>query len=74
MHGAEETKRLFPNVNPERLLGSVVYYDGQQNDSRSCLELGLTAAQHGTHVATYVEVIDLIKEKVVEGERIVGNL
>jgi len=72
MHGAEETKRLFPNVNPERLLGSVVYYDGQQNDSRSCLELGLTAAQHGTHVATYVEVIDLIKEKVVEGERIVG--
>jgi len=68
MHTAARTRQLFPNVNPHRLLGSVIYYDGQQNDARTNLELALTSGQHGAHLGNYVEVTSLIKEKSGDGE------
>ena len=63
MFGPEKTRELFPTINRQRrLIGSVMYYDGQHNDARTNLEIVLTAAQHGASVANHVEVMHLIKE------------
>jgi glycerol-3-phosphate dehydrogenase len=41
--------------------GTIVYYDGQMDDSRMNVSLALSAAAHGAVVTNYVEAIDLIK-------------
>ncbi|KAI3653941.1 hypothetical protein MP228_001888 [Amoeboaphelidium protococcarum] len=58
-----KTKALkeFPMLKSDGLVGAVVYYDGQQNDSRMNVALALTAAYHGAHLANHVEVTKLTK-------------
>jgi glycerol-3-phosphate dehydrogenase len=41
--------------------GTIVYYDGQMDDSRMNVSLALSAAAYGATLANYVEVIDLVK-------------
>ena len=43
------------------LKGTIVYYDGQMNDSRMNVSLALTAATKGAAIANHVEVLDLLK-------------
>ncbi|KAF8509733.1 FAD dependent oxidoreductase-domain-containing protein [Gautieria morchelliformis] len=51
----------FPMLKGDGLVGAVVYYDGQHNDSRMNIALIMTAVQEGAVVANHVEVTDLLK-------------
>uniref|UniRef100_A0A1I8F7M7 Glycerol-3-phosphate dehydrogenase n=1 Tax=Macrostomum lignano TaxID=282301 RepID=A0A1I8F7M7_9PLAT len=71
----------FPMLNKNALKGALVYYDGQQEDARMCLSLGLTAAKLGASVANYCEVHSLLKsvdpatgKEVLTGARVVDNM
>ncbi|ORX92870.1 DAO-domain-containing protein [Basidiobolus meristosporus CBS 931.73] len=52
----------FPMLKEENLVGALVYYDGQHNDSRMNVAIALTAVTHGAVVANHVEVMSLYKE------------
>ncbi|XP_026114837.1 glycerol-3-phosphate dehydrogenase, mitochondrial-like isoform X2 [Carassius auratus] len=53
---------LFPMLKKDKLVGAIVYYDGQHNDSRMNLAIALTAARHGAAIANYTEVVHLLKK------------
>ncbi|XP_044273736.1 glycerol-3-phosphate dehydrogenase, mitochondrial isoform X1 [Varanus komodoensis] len=52
---------LFPMLRKDRLVGAIVYYDGQHNDARMNLAIALTAARYGAATANYTEVLRLLK-------------
>ncbi|NXK88939.1 GPDM protein, partial [Formicarius rufipectus] len=52
---------LFPMLRKDKLVGAIVYYDGQHNDARMNLAIALTAARHGAATANYAEVRHLLK-------------
>ncbi|XP_076579522.1 glycerol-3-phosphate dehydrogenase, mitochondrial isoform X2 [Chaetodon auriga] len=54
---------LFPMLKKDKLVGAIVYYDGQHNDSRMNLAIGLSAARYGAAIANYTEVVRLLKTK-----------
>lgn len=65
---------LLPGLKDD-FVGSVIYYDGQMNDTRLCLEALLTSTSENyiegstpTHIANYVNFIRFIEEN----EKIVG--
>lgn len=60
---AKSALELFPMLKSDSLKGAIVYYDGQQDDSRTCLSLALTAVRYGAAVANHVRVTKLIKDK-----------
>ncbi|KAM9123988.1 glycerol-3-phosphate dehydrogenase, mitochondrial isoform 4-T6 [Pangshura tecta] len=53
---------LFPMLQKDRLVGAIVYYDGQHNDARMNLAIALTAARYGAATANYTEVVHLLKK------------
>ncbi|EPQ54626.1 DAO-domain-containing protein [Gloeophyllum trabeum ATCC 11539] len=53
----------FPMLKSQGLVGALVYYDGQHNDSRMNMALVMTAVKHGATAANYVEVIQLRKDE-----------
>ncbi|KAL7423798.1 mitochondrial glycerol-3-phosphate dehydrogenase [Cryptotrichosporon argae] len=59
--GKGKALEAFPMLKPDGLVGGVVYYDGQHNDSRMNISLVMTAVQHGAIVANQVEVTALHK-------------
>uniref|UniRef100_A0AAZ1WZQ9 Glycerol-3-phosphate dehydrogenase, mitochondrial n=1 Tax=Oreochromis aureus TaxID=47969 RepID=A0AAZ1WZQ9_OREAU len=54
---------LFPMLKKDKLVGAIVYYDGQHNDARMNLAIALSAARYGAAIANYTEVIHLLKKK-----------
>jgi glycine/D-amino acid oxidase-like deaminating enzyme len=52
----EQALFAFPMLNPDRLKGAVVYYDGQMNDTRYALSVLLTAVQAGAAAGNYCRV------------------
>nr|XP_023698636.1 glycerol-3-phosphate dehydrogenase, mitochondrial isoform X1 [Paramormyrops kingsleyae] len=58
-----KTKALehFPMLKRDKLVGAIVYYDGQHNDARMNLAIALTAARYGAAIANYTEVVRLLK-------------
>ncbi|VDD79145.1 unnamed protein product [Mesocestoides corti] len=52
---------LFPHLKEDKLKGALVYYDGQHDDARMCLDVAFTASRHGAVIANYVEVVELLK-------------
>ncbi|XP_014389560.1 PREDICTED: glycerol-3-phosphate dehydrogenase, mitochondrial isoform X3 [Myotis brandtii] len=52
----------FPMLQKDRLVGAIVYYDGQHNDARMNLAIALTAARYGAATANYMEVLSLLKK------------
>ncbi|XP_062389385.1 glycerol-3-phosphate dehydrogenase, mitochondrial-like [Sardina pilchardus] len=52
---------LFPMLKKDKLVGAIVYYDGQHNDARMNLAIALTAARYGAATANYTEVLHLLK-------------
>ncbi|XP_072302770.1 glycerol-3-phosphate dehydrogenase, mitochondrial isoform X1 [Eucyclogobius newberryi] len=52
---------LFPMLKRDKLVGAIVYYDGQHNDARMNLAIALTAARHGAAMANYTEAVSLLK-------------
>ncbi|KAF7323209.1 Glycerol-3-phosphate dehydrogenase [Mycena chlorophos] len=66
----------FPMLKSDGLVGAVVYYDGQHNDSRMNMALILSAVKHGATVANYCEVTALHKndDGKLNGARIKDNM
>ncbi|KAF9068990.1 DAO-domain-containing protein [Rhodocollybia butyracea] len=58
----------FPMLKQEGLVGAVVYYDGQHNDSRMNTALIMSAVKHGAVVTNYTEVKSFYKS----GEKLGG--
>ncbi|CAG9854732.1 unnamed protein product [Phyllotreta striolata] len=63
---------LFPMLRGDKLVGGIVYYDGQQDDARMNLAIALTATLHGATIANHVTVTGLLKDKNDDGEQICG--
>jgi glycerol-3-phosphate dehydrogenase len=61
MLSREETLERIPNLEPERLRGGVLYFDGQFDDARLAISLAQTAADHGAVLANYTRVAALLK-------------
>lgn len=59
--GRGKALEAFPMLKSEGLVGGVVYYDGQHNDSRMNISLIMTAVQHGAVVTNYTEVVKVNK-------------
>ncbi|NXL63017.1 GPDM protein, partial [Chordeiles acutipennis] len=53
----------FPMLRKDKLVGAIVYYDGQHNDARMNLAIALTAARYGAATANYAEVLRLLKTR-----------
>ncbi|KAK6929167.1 Alpha-glycerophosphate oxidase, C-terminal [Dillenia turbinata] len=74
-YSAEESSELFPTLAREgkdRILkGTVVYYDGQMNDSRVNVALACTAALAGAAVLNHAEVVAFLKDEATD--RIIGK-
>jgi len=80
-YSAKESIELFPTLarkgKDKNLRGTVVYYDGQMNDSRLNVGLACTAALAGAAVLNHAEVVSLITDdatKRIIGARIRNNL
>lgn len=58
----KETVELINNVKQEGLKGGVIYHDGQFDDSRMAITLGLTATDLGATLINYIEVTGLTKQ------------
>ncbi|KAL8565474.1 glycerol-3-phosphate dehydrogenase [Nucella lapillus] len=64
---------LFPMLKKDKLVGALVYYDGQHDDARMNVALAITAVRYGASVANYTEVIEILKTQDDEGkERVCG--
>jgi glycerol-3-phosphate dehydrogenase len=67
----KETIELIPTVEQNKLVGGVVYHDGQFDDSRLAVNLAQTAEELGAAMLNYCRCIDLVKENdVVSGVQI----
>lgn len=60
--GKSKAMQKFPMLNGDRMVGGLVYYDGQQNDARTNVSLALTAMLYGATVVNHVEVTSLEKD------------
>eukprot|EP00928_Gymnodinium_smaydae_P027780 TRINITY_DN21370_c0_g3_i1.p1 TRINITY_DN21370_c0_g3~~TRINITY_DN21370_c0_g3_i1.p1 ORF type:complete len:1047 (-),score=161.39 TRINITY_DN21370_c0_g3_i1:115-2847(-) len=70
-HTKKETLFRFPQLRQEGLVGSFVYYDGQQDDARMAILIALTAVEGGATVCNYLEVQSLVKSNgVTRGVRV----
>ncbi|XP_018023030.1 glycerol-3-phosphate dehydrogenase, mitochondrial-like, partial [Hyalella azteca] len=56
---------LFPMLKSDKLVGAIVYYDGQHNDARMNLSIALTATRLGAITTNYTSVVKLLKKSVV---------
>ena len=67
----EKALELFPMLKKDKLVGAIVYYDGQHNDSRMNLSIALTATRLGASISNYVSVVSLLKtdEGKIQGAR-----
>jgi glycerol-3-phosphate dehydrogenase len=59
----KKTLELLPNINPTKVAGGILYYDGQFNDAELCIELAHTAERYGATVLNYTKAVGFIKEK-----------
>ncbi|XP_009760652.1 glycerol-3-phosphate dehydrogenase SDP6, mitochondrial isoform X2 [Nicotiana sylvestris] len=80
-YSAQESVELFPtlarNGKDKTLKGTVVYYDGQMNDSRLNVAIACSAALAGAAVLNHAEVVSLLKDEGdgrIIGARIRNNL
>ncbi|OYX12929.1 MAG: hypothetical protein B7Z16_16275, partial [Algoriphagus sp. 32-45-6] len=61
----KKTLELLPNINPKKVAGGILYYDGQFNDAELCIELAHTAERYGATVLNYTKAVGFIKENGV---------
>ncbi len=59
--GRKKTLAHLPALNPEKLSGGVLYYDGQFDDARLCTDLAVTASENGALLLNYTTVTGLLK-------------
>jgi glycerol-3-phosphate dehydrogenase len=51
-------------LKKEKLVGAIVYYDGQHNDARMNIAIAFTAARMGANIANHCVVTDFIHENI----------
>jgi glycerol-3-phosphate dehydrogenase len=51
-------------LKKDKLVGGIVYYDGQHNDARMNIALAFTAARMGANVANHCAAMELIHENI----------
>lgn len=80
-YSAKESKALFPTLSQSdhgrSLKGTVVYYDGQFNDSRFNIALASTAALAGAVLLNHAEAVALHKDSItgrITGARVRDHL
>ena len=66
--GRRASVEQIPNLQAEKLSGSVLYHDGQFNDARLALALARTAQDHGATVLNYARCVAFLRD----GQRISG--
>ncbi|XP_063858355.1 glycerol-3-phosphate dehydrogenase, mitochondrial-like isoform X4 [Scylla paramamosain] len=64
----ERALELFPMLKKDKLVGAIVYYDGQHNDARMNLSIALTATRLGATIANHARVLSLMKEEDENGK------
>jgi len=74
----EQTLAHLPTINTNKLAGGILYFDGQFDDSRLCMDLAVTAANHGATILNYCRASGFIKNKakisgVLLSDTITGN-
>lgn len=57
------TLEEHPQLDPQGLVGSLVYHDGLFNDARMNISLALTAEKNGATVLNYMDVHQLLKDE-----------
>lgn len=57
----DETLERLPALDPEGLLGGVVYYDGQFDDARLLIHLAMTAADLGAVAVNYCPATGFVR-------------
>ena len=57
-----KTMNAFPTLDADQIVGSLVYHDGQHNDSRMNVSLAMTAALYGATIVNHMEVTELEKD------------
>ncbi|MEJ4113568.1 glycerol-3-phosphate dehydrogenase/oxidase [Corynebacterium kroppenstedtii] len=71
---AQETKKLCPEVTPQGLLGSWINYDGQMvDDARVALAVARTAASHGAHILTRINVTEANGTTITATDDLTGD-
>jgi len=64
----KKTQEMLPTLESDGLVGGVVYYDGQFDDSRMAINMAQTAIEQGATVLNYCRVEGLLKTNdVVSG-------
>jgi glycerol-3-phosphate dehydrogenase len=51
-------------LKKDKMVGAIVYYDGQHNDARMNIALAFTAARMGANVANHCAVTGFIHETI----------
>ena len=59
---SQETIEKLPNLQTDGLRGSVVYYDGQFDDTRLLIHMAATAADHGATLLNYAPVTEITRD------------
>ena len=58
----EETLKAIPNLDEKDLIGGVIYYDGQFDDSRLAINLAQTIIENDGVALNYFKVSNLLKD------------
>ncbi|XP_062594574.1 glycerol-3-phosphate dehydrogenase, mitochondrial-like isoform X1 [Saccostrea cucullata] len=66
-----KTLEIFPMLKQEKLVGALVYYDGQHDDARMNISMAISAARMGGTITNYTEVLKLYKKTDENGKEIV---
>lgn len=56
-------RKAFPQLVHQDLKYCAVFCEAQHNDARTNLAIALSAAEHGAHIANYVEMTETIREE-----------
>ncbi len=69
----EETLKAIPNISEEDLIGGVIYYDGQFDDSRLSVNLAQTIVENDGTILNHFKVVELLKdnENMVSGVKVI---
>jgi glycerol-3-phosphate dehydrogenase len=59
----KQTMEHLPAINPSKLAGGILYFDGQFDDSRLCADLATTAAIQGATIINYCKATGFTKNK-----------
>ena len=57
----KETIAHLPSINTNKLVGGILYYDGQFDDSQLAIEMAATAIKNGATVLNYCKATGFIK-------------